>query len=1030
MRNAGLLILLCCSLAIAAQQKHTYTFRYLDTSHGLLHNNVLGISQDTKGFMWILTVKGLQRYDGSRFINYPEVVNNSSVTLMTGTQLFVDNSLGTVNVIKWDSIEQLNLSTNKITTRQTDDIILSQGDPFQTFSDPYQFTWRISEDGIIGIKAGQEQQYKALNFRRTWNQSSFMAIDSLSRELWMPFLDRLMLFELKSGQVHTSKDTGHHPLLDKIHDGIGSYLRMSSIMRDSDGNIYILLWDPTHMFLKFDARTHEVKTFSLLDVLPEQYSNARTDSTIFIFSMFEDRQKQIWIATDRAGLIRYDRYKDNFEFIVANENLRNGVKYNFSIRAIFQDRDDNIWLGTDNGVSMFNPYKSYFTSVYDITDKSNSLSNFELTDVIETSSGQILVSSWGGGISVFDHEWKLVKTLKFSGSFKRNQVWSFVEANDGMIWAGAQNGYLHIYDPGTGATRTLRPPEAHGSTIRAMTKDGDGNIILGLQNGRIAIWDAHKKEFFAYGDQAGSIPSTFSPIVNIQIDDLQRCWVSTEVDLREFDLKNRIFSGTYSLANRSIMMQGIESYNDTTLLVGTTDRGLFLFHTTSGTFSQKGIPDQLINTGVHAIDKYVSGQVWITTDNSVCNYSPEQQKVIQYQLGNDIITSQFTGCRFLHRRNGDWLTQTYSEIVSYCPDKINDEISTVAPVEICGLHVSGRMLSADSLQSIASSLKLPYDQNFLTIDFSLLDYSKYQQPVYSYRLTGINKDWVTTEDKSAHYSDIKPGDYLFLVKAQIGDKTTEITSFQIIITPPWYGTWLFRLTCFTLVVIALFALMKSRIKTIRKESHLKHRIAEMEMMALRAQMNPHFIFNCINSIDAMIQGNDKYRATTYLNKFAKLIRNILDSSATNKVPLSKDMETLRLYVELEHFRHEKKFVSEFNIDDELLQSDYKVPPLIIQPYVENAILHGLRNKTGNQGLLQVSVFKSEDHLLFRIEDNGVGRHSANGGTTKFSEGYGLQLSSDRIRLFNNEDIASVHITDLVENGNPSGTRVEVKLKIS
>src|SRR6185436_2191822 len=157
-------------------------------------------------------------------------------------------------------------------------------------------------------------------------------------------------------------------------------------------------------------------------------------------------------------------------------------------------------------------------------------------------------------------------------------------------------------------------------------------------------------------------------------------------------------------------------------------------------------------------------------------------------------------------------------------------------------------------------------------------------------------------------------------------------------------------------------LVRRRIAAIRNEADLKHRIAETEMMALRAQMNPHFIFNCINSIDALIQSNDKYHATVYLNKFAKLIRNILDSSKQNTVPLSKDLETLKLYIDLEQFRNENKFTAEITADDSLLQEDYKVPALIVQPYVENAILHGLRNRTDNEGRLSVTVHKQNGHL--------------------------------------------------------------------
>ncbi|MEI9957454.1 MAG: histidine kinase [Ferruginibacter sp.] len=160
------------------------------------------------------------------------------------------------------------------------------------------------------------------------------------------------------------------------------------------------------------------------------------------------------------------------------------------------------------------------------------------------------------------------------------------------------------------------------------------------------------------------------------------------------------------------------------------------------------------------------------------------------------------------------------------------------------------------------------------------------------------------------------------------------------------NTWLLVVIISLLLTLAIgFIIYKSIVnRRKRTELQLKQKIAETEMAALKAQMNPHFMFNCINSIDAFIHSNDKYNATLYLNKFAKLLRNVLESSKQNTVTINKDIDTLKLYIELEELRHENKFKTVFNIDPELMNSDYKVPPLVVQPFVENAILHGLNNR--------------------------------------------------------------------------------------
>ncbi len=234
---------------------------------------------------------------------------------------------------------------------------------------------------------------------------------------------------------------------------------------------------------------------------------------------------------------------------------------------------------------------------------------------------------------------------------------------------------------------------------------------------------------------------------------------------------------------------------------------------------------------------------------------------------------------------------------------------------------------------------------------------------------------------------------------------------------------------FLFALSGIFMYAHYRVRQKLKFQILKKEIAETEMMALRAQMNPHFIFNCINSIDSLIQSNDKYLATIYLNKFAKLIRNILDSSKMNDMTLAKDLETLKLYIELEQFRNENKFTAEIHADPELLHSDFRIPPLIIQPYVENAIIHGLRNRPDNQGQLTVTLNKQNGYLHYLVEDNGVGRKNSLKTNPGEKKSYGIEMSSERIRLFNQEDQASVTITDLEKNGMPSGTKVEVFLKM-
>ena len=220
-----------------------------------------------------------------------------------------------------------------------------------------------------------------------------------------------------------------------------------------------------------------------------------------------------------------------------------------------------------------------------------------------------------------------------------------------------------------------------------------------------------------------------------------------------------------------------------------------------------------------------------------------------------------------------------------------------------------------------------------------------------------------------------------------------------------------------------------KLRNEQEQSVLKRKAMELEMQALRAQMNPHFIFNCLSAIDNLIQTNQADKATTYLSRFAKLIRGVLDSSKNNLVPFQKDFETLKLYLEMEKFRCNDKFKYKLEADPDLLQGDYKVPPLLIQPFVENAIHHGLLNKTNGERELHVKAELRDEHIIYSITDNGIGRKMA--ATLKEmnrpgQQSYGIQITKERIQLHNRNGIdTDLVIKDLEEEGVSKGTEAIV-----
>jgi sensor histidine kinase YesM len=271
-----------------------------------------------------------------------------------------------------------------------------------------------------------------------------------------------------------------------------------------------------------------------------------------------------------------------------------------------------------------------------------------------------------------------------------------------------------------------------------------------------------------------------------------------------------------------------------------------------------------------------------------------------------------------------------------------------------------------------------------------------------------------------------------------GEWCTDERLIVLIIHPPFWKRALFLVPLALLLMSLLFWMYRRRIAQIRRKAQeqgvLRQQLNELENKALRSQMNPHFIFNSLNSINSYIIKNKTDEASAFVSKFARLIRLILDNSMESSVLLERELMALKLYVEIENKRFENKFNWQIEVDPSLDSNHLQVPPMVIQPYVENAIWHGLLHK-GEPGLLRISLHSRGGCLEIHIEDNGVGRNAAidlRSKTSLKTKSHGLDVTAKRIANFNGDTLKgeAVTITDLFSpEGKPSGTLVVLKLAL-
>jgi hypothetical protein len=338
------------------------------------------------------------------------------------------------------------------------------------------------------------------------------------------------------------------------------------------------------------------------------------------------------------------------------------------------------------------------------------------------------------------------------------------------------------------------------------------------------------------------------------------------------------------------------------------------------------------------------------------------------------------------------------------------------------------------------SLALDREQRDLTFHYVLPNPLDAGAVTYEYKLDGFDKDWITTDQRIVRYGKLRGGEYTFRIKGREGKNNNRTPETTLTISIPRRISeiiW-FWIAVGAVILGFAFLLFRYFIAHAKKQATMKaefeHQLSEIQMQALRAQMNPHFLFNSLNSIKYYAISKSKDETAAYLSKFALLVRTILTNSKSKTISLQQELDALRLYIEIEHLRLEGKFDYRFDIDSSIHIRQTQIPPMILQPFVENAIWHGLMHKEG-KGMLLVQVHDVGKQIQCIIEDNGIGRARSaelRKAQMEHRKSEGMQITADRIALINRiyniqtaVDVIDLHHAD----GSSAGTRVVVHIPL-
>ena len=365
----------------------------------------------------------------------------------------------------------------------------------------------------------------------------------------------------------------------------------------------------------------------------------------------------------------------------------------------------------------------------------------------------------------------------------------------------------------------------------------------------------------------------------------------------------------------------------------------------------------------------------------------------------------------------------------------------VGNASACRLTLLGIINSGKNRLADTTSLRLPYKDNNIRFEFAGISYSSAGNISYRYRLLGLDSTWRTTKETFLEYPTLPFANYTFQLQAinKFG-RVSRMLSIPFTVATPYWKTMWFDVGALLLFLFATWLFVTLRIKQIRhrqaEQEELHKRLADTERMALQAQMNPHFIFNCLNSIQQYIFDQDIQIANKYITGFARLIRATLNNSSKPQISLADEVDYISAYLSLEKLRFKEKmnYIVEVgpSLQDEI--DNIQIPPMLIQPYVENSMRHGLRHRAGDGGFIRIEVTEQGDDLVFVIEDNGIGREQAARYKTREHIEYqsrGMSLTADRIRLININNGSGIRV-EVIDLKNPLGeaigTRVEIRFR--
>ena len=995
------------SLRISGQNFNIETFT---TKDGLANDNVRAFAVDSSGFLWIATWDGISKYDGYSFTNYYHAPNDSlSLPYFSILNILVDggNNLWLITddriVAKYDRY-------NDRFTR-VEQLYTSLPASFMQISvDESGFLWLINTDSIFryDFRNDEFNSYELID--RSGSPLTIKELGSCSvsssekNKIWLCCNITYEFEKYSDNKLILRKE---YPIekISALKNNDFNFIQWFKIYISESGKKWIfsngglfLLEEETGVFREFKT-PFPINEFKGNDFLCWSWH----DDGIYIFNQKEAKLSHI---PQNVCQLTKEIYCQNKNLLWFSNNTMTGAAMGFS-KVIFTP--------------------DYFKNYPLIFDKNDIPAVYAIT---KDRKSRIWVGMRGKyPVNRITPEMKVINLSipGYDDLISPGAVRSLNVTDDGL-WIGFFRELLVFYDFNTGSFTRHYPGSNY---FRPVTESKENKLYLSMDNGMISRYNPESKMTEEISDF-----KALSPIYKIFVDDEDRVWAGSNrsvlIKVDPFSKKTEIFSLSKDNYNIEDICQG----DSVTLWLALLGGGICKFSQVTGEKNFYTTSNGLANNITYGLLKDRKGNIWVSTNNGISRINPKTGIIRNFGLAEGLKIIEFNSGAAYAGNDGEFFMGGMGGLVGFYPDKINmDELeSGNQNIIINDIRVSGKVKHFKHSNGKPDTIILNKGENNFKVYYSSADFVHSDKTLYRYRLSKVNNNWIESDSRNRNvsYANLNPGWYNFRLQATdrsgLWSASREIV---IRIKPYYYQTILFRISIPLIFIFLIAGIIIFYIRQLKQREAQKQ--DTLRLQALRGQMNPHFIFNSLNSINYFISRNDKLSANRYISDFSMLIRSILYNMDHDFITIGKEIDSIRDYLKIEYLRFGDKFDYEIFVDPEIDTGKYRVSSGLIQPFIENAIWHGLRGLEHRKGKIYVKFIREDSKTVCIVEDDGIGRKKSEEikSDNHEKESRGISIVNERLKIINKLLKGSYHVSvnDLYPDRIETGTKVEIDLPV-